>query len=168
MHSLTKSMLLVLLLGTIVGCRTYGGYGSEEALYRQIQRATEEFAQEFEQMRQAQPDLEAQLRSVSGSEQMTVTLGTAISLHGRLLEEHREMVENLSESSSHRALSRAYGAIISDQQVVRRLYRRAQEQSNPAGMRDGAGTESALQTYNTSAAQATQAEEAESISTTEN
>lgn len=124
---MTKSVVLVLLLGTMFGCRSYGGYGSEEALYRQIQRATDEFAHEFEQMQQEQPDLEAHLTSNGSSAQITVSLGTALSLHGSLIEEHRELVESLSEGSSHRALSRAYGAIISDQQVVRRLYRRARE-----------------------------------------
>lgn len=126
-HSLIKVLGLVLLVGSMAGCRTYGGYGSEEALYRQMQRASAEFSQELEQMRLERPALEQQLGARPDGPRLTDHLNATMSLHEELIERHSNMIEELGEGSSHRTLRRAYGAMITDHELVRGSYRRARQ-----------------------------------------
>lgn len=126
MQRLTSIFVTVVLVGVLTGCRTYGGYGSEEALYRQLQRASEEFSQDLERMKQGRGQLEQRAAATADGERVAGNLSSILELHEALDIRHREVVERLSPSSSHRTLSRAYGAMISDQEMVRGMYRRVQ------------------------------------------
>ncbi|QXD15662.1 hypothetical protein GQ464_001590 [Rhodocaloribacter litoris] len=115
-----QGLLAVLLLA---GCRTYGGYGSEEAARTQLRTAVERFADELERAR-ADARL---LREVAAAAPALAAYVDAyeqtVTRHAALLEEHRARLEALGEDASYRTLSRALGAVVSEQSLIRDRYR---------------------------------------------
>lgn len=114
---LAGCLLAVSLLG---GCRTYGGYGSEAATYAQIQKANQRFEQDLARAQAELSTLE------SASEPLLQTLADRfariVEAHEAILDEHKQLAEQLSEGSSYRALHRTYGAIVVEQRVLRAQY----------------------------------------------
>jgi hypothetical protein len=104
-----SSALLVFVL-LLSGCRTYGDYGSQEAMYRQIHVALDQL------------DAEASAfdarRSAIAVPAMTDALDRLAASRSHLVGQYREIVSQLSESSGHRELRRVYGALISDRQII--------------------------------------------------
>lgn len=118
--STLSCVLTVLVL--LAGCRTYGGNGSEEAIYNQIERILDRFEGELSRARGEVSMLEA-----ASSERPDVTAFSAqymqlVEAHEAILDQHREMAEGLSPRSSYRSLHRAYGAMIAEQALLRQQY----------------------------------------------
>ena len=110
---MTVSILLV------SGCRSYGGYGSEEAMYRQIERLVQRFAQDLEN---ARADLVAlENAAAQNSELALLAEQYAALVQGQeaILDEQRGLLADLSPGATYRSLHRAHGAIMAEQRTVR-------------------------------------------------
>lgn len=132
------SVLAVLLCS---GCRTYGGYGSEEVLYNEIQRLAGQLEKEVE-------DVRSDLALLEGASTDSPFLGLVANQLARILEineaflaEHEEALARLSPGSSHRSLYRTYGAMVSSRQILQNQIRRLLETAYGAY---GMGTARAL------------------------
>ena len=123
----------VLLLALMTsGCRTYGGYGSSEAMLGKIQQATQRFADEYQR---AQGERDA-LQRAAGSNPALATVAErfagVVEHQGMVVEEHQALAANASDGGnilfawvgpdSYRTLHNTYGALLSDQQIVRDRY----------------------------------------------
>ena len=117
-------LLIVMSLLVATGCRTYGGYGSEEASFTQIQSALERYEAQSQRM---QGDAEALAAAVGDNAALAGQAGRLAALvadQEALLEFHRAQAASVTESSSYRDLSRALGAMLTEQQVIDDRYRR--------------------------------------------
>lgn len=121
-------LLLRLLLGVLCllvvasGCRTYGGYGTTEAIPPQMQQAVQQFA---DALGRAQADAQALADAASQNsalEPLEARYRDLIVQHETFLAHHREIAERFAEGGSYRDLNRNYGAIISEQRLVRTRY----------------------------------------------
>lgn len=112
--------LILLLLFVVAGCRTYGDhYGNEEALLANILEANERFGEE---LARAQGELAA-LESVEAFGDYAARYAAVAQVHEAILAEHRDLAEEAKEhDDNYRFLHRLYGAIISDQQIVKDRY----------------------------------------------
>lgn len=111
----------------LTGCRTYGGYGSEEATYRQMQQANRQFANDLER---ARADLEALEDAAAQNDALTSyaeRFQALVQRHEQTLEEHRATVEGMSASDDYRSLHRSYGTIITEARILRKQYNRVVE-----------------------------------------
>lgn len=114
----------LLSLLALTGCRTYGGYDSEPLTLDQMQTATQQFAENLEQARSDLSLLEAATATNPALDPLEQTYRTTVTLHAEKLDHHRRIVEEFNAADgSYRALSRNYGAIISDQRLVQQRYR---------------------------------------------
>lgn len=108
--------LTVLFLG---GCRTYGGHGSEAALREQISTTNRLFA---ESLQRHEADVQA-ISSLGGSDaalgSYAASLQAVLAAHRVTLEQHLALEEELRGSNDYRALSRAYGAIIAEEGLIK-------------------------------------------------
>lgn len=119
-NSLWALLVLALLAG---GCRTYGAYDNEEKTLAEIRRAHTLFEAEYEKAQGNLNTLEAVAASNDPFERFVAPYATVVGVHEAILEEHRLMVEEAeANDGSYRLLNRTYGAIISDQQIVRDRY----------------------------------------------
>ena len=107
------------------GCVRYGGYGSEEATYGRIGRACALFEQELSRSRMDLQTLEAALPSTPGLADLAQRYGRLVTLHETLVEEHHAAKAALSPRSGYRRLHRSYGALVTEQRLMRLRYRRA-------------------------------------------
>lgn len=115
------SLLVVLL---VTGCRTYGGYGTEEETHQQIKVANRQFADELER---ARADLNLLESAASGNGALQPLLrryDSLVTVHETMLAGHRAIAENLEGSGDYRELNRAYGAIITDGRLHQDQYQR--------------------------------------------
>ena len=124
-----KTLLLaVCSLLLLTGCRTYGGYGSEDATISQIGKAVESAT---DLLRQAEADAAMLSSAATSSNALSALSGE----FGRLVEQNSEIVERaqgmldsyLAEGSTYRGLSRGLGAIISEIDEVQIGYARVTE-----------------------------------------
>jgi monoamine oxidase len=120
----TAFIAITLALLTLTGCRTYGGYGTEQETYNQMQQANRQYAADLERAR-------ADLKALEEAARVRDTLATmvdryrqAVQTHEARLEQHRSLADRLSESSSYRTLHRVYGSVIKEQQMTRSTYQR--------------------------------------------
>ncbi len=133
MYGVRRSMLVGLLLVTVLtGCRTYGGYDSEELTNAQIQAAVDQLTQDLTQA-------EADHRLLQTAAQSNPVLQSLAADYDVLLEAHRQAVaaageglEMLSDdsyplfrramNSYYRDLNRKLGSIVQYQAQVDEQY----------------------------------------------
>ena len=122
--SLRSVAILCVVALVVFGCRSYGDHGSQEAMYNQMQTALDQFESELER---AQADLSL-LIGAAEEEDVLDSFEDAyrdiISEHERLLERHQDLTQGLDGTSPHRELRRAYGTLITEQDMVRTRYHR--------------------------------------------
>lgn len=122
MNRITTWSCLLAAAALLGACRTYGGYGSEEATYEQIQRVVERFGKDLSR---ARGDLEALERASAQGPVLEALAGhfaRLVAAHEAVLETHRRTASELSPSSTYRSLSRSYGAMVTQQRLMRRQY----------------------------------------------
>jgi len=121
-------LLGLCLLFVASGCRTYGGYGTEEQTYEEMTEAVEELEADLQA---AKSDLK-QLRAAAEQRAALVPLAdryqTLVSSHESMIDAQRQKVESLSAEASYRTLHRTYGAFDTDQRLLRRQYERTVRQ----------------------------------------
>lgn len=121
---------MLVLLVVVSGCRTYGGYDTEELTLEQIHVAIEQFEDE---LARAEAEANVLLAAASGNPAVAVLAEDyqrALLLHQALLERHRALAADLEDFSlfqrinqiRYRALNRVYGAIVAEQQEMRDRY----------------------------------------------
>lgn len=116
-------LLLLLLLGAVMGCRTYGGYGTESATLNQIQQANDQFARELERARADLNALEEAAQTNAALKPFVAAYRDLIDLHQAKLEENRRIAAQLEEGDeTYRDLSRDFGAILAEERVVNNRY----------------------------------------------
>ncbi len=125
-HFLVLVGLSALVL--LAGCRTYGGRGTEAQTYEEMEAAVNELETDLES---AQSDLQ-QLRAAVEQDSSLVPLADRyndlVRLHESLISAQRQRVDTLSAEASYRTLHRAYGAMITDQKLLRKQYTRTVRQ----------------------------------------
>lgn len=113
--------LLIVLLA-LSGCRTYGSYGTSEAIPGQMQQAVQQFADD---LARAESDVQALAEAAAQSsalEPFERQYRKLIAQHEEWLERHREIAAEYEDGGSYRALNRNYGAIIAEQRLVATRY----------------------------------------------
>lgn len=122
----TRFLTLVPLIALLVltGCRTYGGRGTEAATYQQIQQAVRQFSDDLGRAQSDLQSLESAATSTPSLEPFAARFASVVQRHEATLDDHRAMADALSASSSYRDLHRAYGAITTDQRLIGKLYNR--------------------------------------------
>lgn len=119
-----RTIFGIVVIGVLIaGCRSYGGYGTEEATYQQILEAHQVFEEELSRK---QADLRGLEQAAAGAEGLGTVAGQYAQLvrgHEAILAEHTDMIAELSEDSEYRKLHRVFGAIVSQQNTIRSQYR---------------------------------------------
>jgi hypothetical protein len=118
-----RSAFLFAVALLLAGCRTYGGYDSEDKLHAHIERANQLFADELTR-RRADLDFLTRLSTenpVLGP--FTEQFRAAVLVHDAALGEAQGLAAALEDEDDHRPLKRAYGGIIAQQEAIRRQYR---------------------------------------------
>jgi outer membrane murein-binding lipoprotein Lpp len=130
MRPTTHSLLFVGLsaLVLLAGCRTYGGRGTEAQTYEEMGAAVAELESDLES---AQSDLQ-QLRAAAEQDSSLLSLveryQDLVQIHESMISAQRERVDTLSADASYRTLHRTYGAMITDQTLLRTQYTRTVRQ----------------------------------------
>ncbi len=116
-------LILVVLLPAALGCRTYGGYGTEEKTLQQIDEANRLFADE---LARAQGYFAALSRSAQIDQRVDSyarQYEAILAMHDVLLAEHRSLAAEAAENSDdYRLLNRALGMIVTDQRIISDRY----------------------------------------------
>ena len=123
----------VFLLALVAsGCRSYGSYGSREEIYGKIQQATQLFAEELERSRGEQDALQRAAAAHPALADFAERFAAVVERQAAMVEQHQALAEAASAGGnilfawvgpdSYRRLHSTYGAIISDQQIVRDRY----------------------------------------------
>lgn len=123
----------VLLLALVAsGCRTYGGYGSTEEMLGKIQQATQLFAEELERSRGEQEALQRAAAANPTLADFAERFAAVVERQEAVVAEQQALAERAHAGGnilfdwvgpdSYRRLHSTYGAIISDQQIVRDRY----------------------------------------------
>jgi hypothetical protein len=119
-HSLWAVLVIALLAS---GCRTYGAYDNEEKTLNEIRRSTTLFAADYEKAQGNLNTLEAVAASNDQFNPFVESYAAVVGVHEAVLQEHQILAEEAeANDGDYRLLNRTYGAIISDQQVVRDRY----------------------------------------------
>lgn len=132
MTSRTLRFLPLLLLLVVTGCRTYGGYGTETVLHEQMQEANRQFSDDLQRAKADLATLKAAADTSEMLQPMVERFQNNIDEHTAVLDQHRQMTEDLAGSGNYRALHRAYGTITTDQRVMRKKYNRTVERVHAA------------------------------------
>ena len=129
MHVVWGVLLLALVAS---GCRTYGGYGSTEEMLGKIQQATQLFAEELERSKGEQEALQRAAAANPALADFAERFTAVVERQEAVVAEQQALVEGVHAGGnilfdwvgpdSYRRLHSAYGAIISDQQIVRDRY----------------------------------------------
>ncbi|MFQ5571007.1 MAG: hypothetical protein ACE5G0_15110 [Rhodothermales bacterium] len=110
---------LLLLVFVGAGCRTYGEYNTDEKTLEQIRETARLFAEDYER---AKGNLNA-LRLFDGSEELLDEFAALVERQGALVEEHQALAEEAAaHAGNYRWLHRTYGAMVSDQHIIRDRY----------------------------------------------
>lgn len=123
MKSLGTPLLLIVLVSVFTGCRTYGGYGTEEAAVEEMAQAVENYENLLAQARAVQATLEQEAGSDPALARFVEQFGAVVTGHAVLLEEHKEYLEALVGSDDYREISRVLGALIAEEKLTERQYR---------------------------------------------
>ncbi|WP_457651993.1 hypothetical protein [Rhodocaloribacter sp.] len=123
------TLAILLFAGfALTGCRTYGGYGSEEAAVAQIHQANERFAKELDRARSDVEILQTLASAHRNLASYVEEYQGVVEEHAALLEAHRATYDRLRDGASYRTASRALGAVVSEQALVHEGYRSALEE----------------------------------------
>jgi hypothetical protein len=120
------ALVVVLLLAT--GCRTYGGYGTEEATYAQMERAARLYADALDR---AEGDLQALTNAAASTpalQEVVAAYEEAVATHRARLESHQGIVAEYGPGDTYRGLHRAYGTMVTEQRMSRYRYVELHEQ----------------------------------------
>lgn len=125
-------LTLLLVMGALAGCRSYGSHGAEEATMEQIREANRLFA---ESLQRAQSDLNVLQRAAAEDaslEPHVEKYQNILTVHEAILAENREVADRVAgevgfnwstlEVGSYRTLNRALGAISAEEKLVRQQY----------------------------------------------
>lgn len=116
-------LVAVLVLFVLTGCRTYGGYGTEPETIDQIRIANDQFAEEMERARAEYEYLLEQVQQDPGLVAFAESYLAILQLQEQKLLENLDLAESAYDNpDNYRTLSRVYGAIISNQNVVEDRY----------------------------------------------
>ena len=121
-HSLL--VLTIAVTATLAGCRVYGGRGTEDATYAQMQRTVTVFQEELERARAELGALQQANVTDAYGQAVVRQYEAIVKNHEALVETQTELVESLSEESGYRDLSRAFGAMNVQQIAIRSQYQR--------------------------------------------
>lgn len=129
MHVVGGVLLLALVAS---GCRSYGDYGSREEIYGKIQQATQLFAEDLERSRGEHDALQRAAAADPTLADFAERFAAVVERQAAMVEQHQALAEAASAGGnilfawvgpdSYRRLHSTYGAIISDQQIVRDRY----------------------------------------------
>lgn len=116
------TVVLLLVLG---GCRSYGGYGSEEANLEQIQQLNLTFTEQLTSIERSLEDLRQLAAAREDLQPHLERYEEAVQLHEEMVEEHAVFAERAEENrGDHRALHRLFRAIVVDHSRMRDHYDR--------------------------------------------
>lgn len=115
---------LLLAVFLLAGCRTYGDYNSEALTLDAIGAANASFAEELERARADLATLEQRAGTEPRLAEAAVAFAGVVAAHELLLMDHTLLAEEAADDweDDYRALHRAYGAIVTDAQVIRDRY----------------------------------------------
>ena len=121
-----RVLLFIFVAGGLVltGCRTYGGYGSEEKTYHQIQETIRQLEQELGRAQSDLRRLETAADTVDALKPLADRYRELVASHEGYLQTYRGQAEALSAGASYRNLHRTYGAMITDRDLLHRQYTR--------------------------------------------
>ena len=119
-----RTLPVVLLLVVVAaGCRTYGSYNAEALILEEIVQANRMFAEDLERARGDLAVLEGLEAANVSLEPLVAAYAAVILQQETLLALHQAMAEEAAENDDdYRLLHRTYGAIITDQQLIRDRY----------------------------------------------
>ena len=133
-HSDLSRIFLFCTLSIMVfsGCRTYGGYDSEEAIYNQIVEINGVFANELEKAKGNLSRLEQAAKQKASLEEFVHEYEDLLAHHEHMIHEHAELTESLEIKTgfvgqltpAYRNLNRALGYIAAEQSAMRNGYYR--------------------------------------------
>lgn len=127
-HKMTSVLCLMVFL--LSGCRTYGGYGTEEATFGQIQESNSVFANDLEKARGELARLQQAAQQTPGLSSSVAEYEMLLEKHSHLVEAHAELASTLTVKTgfigqltpSYRNLNRALGSIAADQAAMKADY----------------------------------------------
>lgn len=120
-HSL---LAVIVLLTALSGCRSYGGQGSEEATYQEIQRGHRAFEEVLVRKRAELRTLQQAASENERLADLAEQYAQMVQGHEALLAVHGEEIANLSPDSDYRDLNHAFGAMIAMHKTVQMQYDR--------------------------------------------
>lgn len=117
------AMAAVLVLA---GCRTYGNekYETGPKTYDALQQTVTQLEQELGRAESDLRRLESAAEAEPALQPLAERYRSYVASHRAALEGHREEAERLSADASYRTLHRAYGAVVTDQRLLRKQYQR--------------------------------------------
>ncbi len=112
--------ILILFFLTLTGCKTWGGYGNQELIVRQMAIANETFEAD---LRQAERLLVSRGATDAAPSERVRGLEALVAVHETMLDHHMELARRAADEQEHyRFLKRAFGAIVIEQKAVRDRY----------------------------------------------
>ena len=138
-------VLAVLMIVIFSGCRTYGGYGSEAALFEQIEESNTVFVNDLEKARGELQKLEQAAQQNSEMNSFVTEYKMLLEKHGQMVDEHAHLVAELDVQTgfigqltpSYRNLNRALGYIAAEQAAMKGHYYRLAAQIDGSLYADG-------------------------------
>ena len=125
-HFLVLAGLSALVL--LAGCRTYGGRGTEAQTYEEMGAAVEELEADLGPAQSNLQQLRAAVEQDSSLGPLAERYNDLVQLHESMISAQRQRVDTLSAEVSYRTLHRSYGAMITDQKLLRTQYTRTVRQ----------------------------------------
>ena len=123
-------VLASVLLVVLSGCRTYGGYDSEAALFGQIEESNKVFANDLEKAKGELQRLEQAAQRNSALSSFVTDYEMLLEKHSHMVEAHAELASELDVKTgflgqltpSYRNLNRALGYIAAEQAAMKGHY----------------------------------------------
>ncbi|MFP4228581.1 MAG: hypothetical protein ACLFTE_07115 [Salinivenus sp.] len=125
-----RSLFFAALAALVVlsGCRTYGGRGTEALTYEEMGVAVEELEADLDQAEMNLRQLRAAVEQEEALSPLADRYQELVQLHESMIAAQQEQVNSLSSDAAYRTLHRAYGAMITDQTLLRTQYTRTLRQ----------------------------------------
>lgn len=125
LHS-RRSVLVFALVGMLIlgGCRSYGGYDTKPNTYEAMQKAVQSFENELNRAKADLRTLEEAAMQADALQSLATQFQAHIDEHSTLLEMQRDRVHRLSPDATYRTLSRAYGATVTEQRIMKKKYQK--------------------------------------------
>lgn len=119
-----RAFWMVLLAGVLAaGCRTYGGYGTEEETVEQILAANELFEQDLEEARVGLLTFEEWSARSPALATQAERLRALLYTHEAILAEHQDWAADVAaDPGDYRSLNRVLGAILAEQEMIWQRY----------------------------------------------